>query len=86
MQRIGITERGDASISFDWINKMHTVSGAILITKNITDKFIKEVLNFKNKVIIQGRKNIKSMLYFKCNQKEFLQKVEVNRYGRFKRC
>lgn len=33
-----------------------------------------------------GRKNIKSVLYFKCNQNEFLQKVEVNRYGRFKRC
>lgn len=54
MQRIGITERGDASISFDWINKMYTVSGAILITKNITDRFIKEVMNFKNKVIIHA--------------------------------
>ena len=54
MQRIGITERGDASISFDWINKMCTVSGAILITKDVTDKFIKEVLNFKSKVIVHA--------------------------------
>lgn len=54
MQRIGITERGDASLSFDWVSKMHTVSGAILVTKNITDKFIREVMNYKTKVIIHA--------------------------------
>lgn len=33
--RIGITERGDAAVHFEeWIGKLHTVDGAILITKN----------------------------------------------------
>ena len=37
------------SIEVDKINK---IDGAILITKNITDKFIDTVLKFKNKLII----------------------------------
>ena len=41
--RIGITERGDASLDFGWVNKLSTVDGAILITKNITDKFMGHV-------------------------------------------
>lgn len=38
--RIGITERGDASIDYSWVDKVSNIDGAILITKNLTDKFI----------------------------------------------
>lgn len=45
--KIGITERGDAGIDFTWIDqiKSQKVEGAILITKNITDKFIENVMS-----------------------------------------
>lgn len=52
MQRIGITERGDAGIDLTWVNKLDTVSMAILITKELSNDFISAVLNFKDKVII----------------------------------
>lgn len=44
--KIGITERGDASLDYAWYDKLtnHEVDGCILITKNITDKFIERVL------------------------------------------
>lgn len=44
--RIGITERGDAGIDMDWFPKVmcNYVDGAILITKNITELFIKNVM------------------------------------------
>lgn len=42
--KIGITERGDAGINFAWICKLSTCDGVILITKNITDTFINQVL------------------------------------------
>lgn len=48
----GITEAGDASINYEWIEKLSEVDGCILITKNLTDKFIKTVLSFKDKKII----------------------------------
>ena len=44
MIKIGITERGDAALDFSWYDKLNTVSGAILITKNITDEFIHRVM------------------------------------------
>lgn len=50
--KIGITERGDAGINLAWVNKMHTVDGAILITKNITEHFQKEVLAQTKPVIV----------------------------------
>lgn len=43
--KVGITERGDANVDYTWIKKLGTVSGAILITKNLTDGFIQAVLN-----------------------------------------
>lgn len=43
--RIGITERGDASIDYEWVNKVSSMDGTILITKNLTDKFIQTVIN-----------------------------------------
>ena len=42
--KIGITERGDAGINLSWVNKMHTVDGVVLITKNITEQFKQVVL------------------------------------------
>lgn len=48
--RIGITERGDAGIDFDWIEPVRNrrVDGVILITKEISEKFISEVLTLYN--------------------------------------
>lgn len=52
--RIGITERGDASIDYSWVQKLDNVDGAILITKNVTDRFIEAVLQNYNKVIVHA--------------------------------
>lgn len=52
--KIGITERGDASVSYRWIDRMDEVNGAILITKNITDEFQKKVMPFRRKTIIHA--------------------------------
>ena len=43
--RIGITERGDASIDYTWMSKVSSMDGTILITKKLTDKFIQTVVN-----------------------------------------
>lgn len=50
--KIGITERGDAGINLSWKEKLNKVDGAVLITKNITDKFIKTVLSSTKPLII----------------------------------
>ena len=50
--RIGITERGDAGICFDWVPKIDTVEGVVLITKNITPMFIRKVLECNKPVIV----------------------------------
>ena len=50
--KIGITERGDAGLDLSWAQKMNTVSGAILITKDPNDRFINLVKEFKDKVIV----------------------------------
>ncbi len=49
--RIGITERGDPSIDFSWVNKVQLVDGLILITKNLTDKVIECCKPNLNKII-----------------------------------
>lgn len=49
---IGITERGDAGLDFNWENKLYDAN--ILITKHINDEFIKKVLNHKDKIIIHA--------------------------------
>ena len=51
---IGITEAGDASIDYSWVNKINDIDGAILITKNITIKFIEEIMKVKDKVILHA--------------------------------
>ena len=45
--QIGITEQGDAGIDLTWVDKVKSnqVDGCILITKNITSKFIDNVIN-----------------------------------------
>lgn len=52
--KIGITEAGDASIDYSWVEKLKTMDMAILITKNITDKFIEEILKVKDKVVLHA--------------------------------
>lgn len=54
MLKIGITERGDPSYSNIWINKMSDVNGVIIITKNLTDNLISNILEFKNKIILHS--------------------------------
>lgn len=52
MLRVGITERGDAGINQLWVRKMPKVEAAILITKEVSNEFIENVLRYKNKVIV----------------------------------
>lgn len=52
--KIGITEAGDASLDYSWINKAPGMDMMILITKNVTDKFIQEVMPFANKTIVHA--------------------------------
>lgn len=52
--RIGITERGDASLDLSWAPKLTNVDGAILITKNITPKFISEVIAQTKPLIVHA--------------------------------
>lgn len=54
MQKIGITERGDAGIDFSWTKNIDECEFAILITKNINKLFISKVLHYKEKVIIHA--------------------------------
>lgn len=49
--KIGITERGDPSIDFTWTKKLDKVDGAILITKNLTDKVIDQAIPYFDKLI-----------------------------------
>ena len=41
--RIGITERGDAGLDFSWKEKLYMLDCAVLITKNMNDRFIENV-------------------------------------------
>ena len=49
--RIGITERGDAGIDMEWVVPVmyKACDGAVLITKNITPLFIKNVMECQKK-------------------------------------
>ena len=51
MMKIGITERGDPSIDFSWVEKVEAMDGIILITKNLTDKVIGEASKNLNKYV-----------------------------------
>lgn len=52
--KIGVTESGDAALDYTWVTKASDVDIMILMTKNITDKFIREVLPFAHKTIIHA--------------------------------
>lgn len=58
--KIGITEQGDASIDYSWVEpiKNNQVDGAIIITKNITPTFINTILdlyeNYTDKIIVHA--------------------------------
>lgn len=52
--KIGITEAGDAGLDLSWENKLPNVDGAVLITKNITQKFIEVVIRNKDKLIVHA--------------------------------
>jgi DNA repair photolyase len=49
--KIGVTEAGDAGLDMSWYNKLSTVNGAILITKNLNDEFIKAVSALTNVIV-----------------------------------
>lgn len=42
--KLGITERGDAALDLSWRYRLGSVDGCILITKEITDEFIRIVI------------------------------------------
>lgn len=53
--KIGITERGDPSLSFKWEEKLPSVDGAIIITKNLTsNEFLGRILKHKDKLIVHS--------------------------------
>ena len=49
--KIGITERGDPSLDFAWVDKINKMDGTILITKNLTDKVINSAVPYFDKLI-----------------------------------
>lgn len=49
--KIGITEQGDPSIDFSWVEKLDTMDGAIIITKNLIKKVREEAMPYKDKII-----------------------------------
>lgn len=52
--RIGITEAGDAAVDLSWTKKICDCDGAIIITKNLKDEVIAELLRNKKKVILHA--------------------------------
>lgn len=52
--KIGITEKGDAGLDLTWSEKLKSMDGAILITKNLTEKCKSAILDAHN----AGRKLI----------------------------
>ena len=68
--KIGITERGDASIDYSWVNKLDKVDGAIIITKNLTDKFIH--------TIVEQSKNHNLILHKTLTERFHLSRWDMN--------
>lgn len=50
--KIGITERGDGGLNTSWAEKLNTVNGAIIVTKNLNDDAINKILMHKDKLIV----------------------------------
>ena len=38
MGKIGVTEQGDAALDFSWVDKLGSVAGAIVITKELSPR------------------------------------------------
>ena len=49
--KIGVTERGDPSLDYSWKEKMDSVDGCIMITKNLGDHLILETKPYWDKMI-----------------------------------
>lgn len=49
---IGITEQGDGGLDLSWADKLSSVSGAIVITKNLNDRCIRKLLEHRDNVIL----------------------------------
>lgn len=47
--KVGITERGDAGLSFAWVKKLEQAN--IIISKNLNDKLIKHLVENQDKII-----------------------------------
>ena len=52
--KIGITERGDPSLDFSWIARLKTVDGAIILTKNLSEKVRAAILEAPVPVIVHA--------------------------------
>ena len=52
MTKIGITEKGDAGLDLTWVDKLDSVDGCILITKNPTPTFLELIEKYKDKLIV----------------------------------
>lgn len=52
--KIGITEAGDAGLDISWAEKLNSVDGAVLVTKQITPAFREKVLANKDKLVIHA--------------------------------
>lgn len=52
--KIGTTEAGDAGLDLSWVDKLDTVDGAIVITKNITTGFCNAAIDHKDKLIVHA--------------------------------
>ena len=52
--KIGITEAGDAGLDVSWADKLDSVDGAILVTKQFTPLFCEKALEHKDKLVIHA--------------------------------
>lgn len=52
--KIGITERGDAGLDLSWADKLDSVDGAVIITKELTSGCREALLEHKDKVILHA--------------------------------
>lgn len=52
--KIGITEAGDASLHYEWLDKINECDGIILVTKHVTDKLIEKIMAHEKKIILHA--------------------------------
>ena len=50
--KIGFTERGDGGLDLSWAARVDKVDGVVVVTKNLTDACIHEIINCKKPVIV----------------------------------